>query len=513
MSRITRRENPAVTVPALACALAFLLPLAPAAARCDVVVSPWGPAQETWYDPPNPPINLHPDERGDATVHLGCAASTFHGNWDSATHTLTIDGLGDVTLSGYTAIRVPGGPGNDPPPDLLAHEYGHDELFRWEYEQRARQKMEDALNGFIGMKFVGAGSTDAQRDQDARDQATAELDRRVGRACDAIQQQMQEISDKYDMLTDHGTSQTVNTAQGVAATKAEQPKAPPAGGEGETPDDDKQNSRMDDPQQAFFDASSQRLHFPIGQPIDGAFTPLDPIVGRGRFEIEPMVVIGAQEDSTVLLSDARFRIRDVLNFDPLLDGFLLQVAYLPARPGRHPDMIQAYLDVPPAFAHGVNNTIGSPFLEAMQAADGANETTMVWIYPSAPMFDAGARGICIVPPSGVPYTMTVGIVGPRTVSVGDARESAWFEHPRPNPFSGECRFRFHVPAVERVSAQVFDVKGARVRTLVAGRREAGWVIAAWDGRGNDGRLAGPGLYFLRVTAGGRQAVSRIVLLK
>jgi len=270
---------------------------------------------------------------------------------------------------------------------------------------------------------------------------------------------------------------------------------------------------MDDPQQAFFDGFIQRLHFPIGQPIDASFTPLDPIVGRGRIEIEPMVIVGAQPDSTVLLSDARFRIRDITNGDPLLDGFLLQVGYLPARPGRHPDMIQAYLDVPPAFAHGVNNTIGSPFLAAMQLAEGANELPMLWMYPSAPMFDAAARGICIVAPGGVPYTLTIGIVGSATVSTGDELPAAWFELPHPNPFAQSSAFRFHLPAASRVSAQVFDVNGSLVRTLLDGQREAGWIAATWDGRGDNGRPARPGLFFLRVISGDRRAVSRLVLLK
>jgi hypothetical protein len=56
--------------------------------------------------------------------------------------------------------------------------------------------------------------------------------------------------------------------------------------------------------------------------------------------------------------------------------------------------------------------------------------------------------------------------------------------------------------------EIFDLGGRKVRTFSASQ---GGVF--WDGRDENGRLVPPGLYFIRVRAGGQEAKSRVVLLR
>jgi hypothetical protein len=55
---------------------------------------------------------------------------------------------------------------------------------------------------------------------------------------------------------------------------------------------------------------------------------------------------------------------------------------------------------------------------------------------------------------------------------------------------------------------VYDIGGRRVRRFPA---SAGGVF--WDGRDDDGELVPPGLYFVRVAAGGLEATARVVLVR
>lgn len=82
--------------------------------------------------------------------------------------------------------------------------------------------------------------------------------------------------------------------------------------------------------------------------------------------------------------------------------------------------------------------------------------------------------------------------------------------PAPNPFAGATRFSFALPAPGRVTAEVFDVRGDRVRTLVDETRDAGVWSEAWDGNDDTGSGVRAGVYFLRVKAPGASSTRRIV---
>jgi hypothetical protein len=80
---------------------------------------------------------------------------------------------------------------------------------------------------------------------------------------------------------------------------------------------------------------------------------------------------------------------------------------------------------------------------------------------------------------------------------------------RPNPFAGAARLGFDLATPADVRLAVYDVTGARVRTLVAHRMEPGRHEAAWDGRDEAGRAVAAGVYLVRFEAGRHRAVRRI----
>ncbi len=83
----------------------------------------------------------------------------------------------------------------------------------------------------------------------------------------------------------------------------------------------------------------------------------------------------------------------------------------------------------------------------------------------------------------------------------------------PNPFRGATTLRFELGAPESVRLTVHDLHGRRVRSLLAGRREAGTHSARWDGRDEAGRPLPAGTYLCRLEAGARCSGCKVVLAR
>ncbi|HEX5131679.1 MAG TPA: FlgD immunoglobulin-like domain containing protein [Candidatus Krumholzibacteria bacterium] len=84
----------------------------------------------------------------------------------------------------------------------------------------------------------------------------------------------------------------------------------------------------------------------------------------------------------------------------------------------------------------------------------------------------------------------------------------------PNPFNPETTIRFVIPREMPVTAEVWSVSGARVRTLADGRTfAAGENALRWDGRNAGGQPVASGVYLIRVKTQVGQRVTRAVLLE
>ncbi|MGH2569959.1 MAG: FlgD immunoglobulin-like domain containing protein, partial [bacterium] len=83
----------------------------------------------------------------------------------------------------------------------------------------------------------------------------------------------------------------------------------------------------------------------------------------------------------------------------------------------------------------------------------------------------------------------------------------------PNPFRSATSVELRLPVRSRVSIEVYDVLGRKVRTLADETLPAGSWVRTWDGRADGGERAGPGIYFLRAEAGELRATRKAVLIR
>jgi hypothetical protein len=83
----------------------------------------------------------------------------------------------------------------------------------------------------------------------------------------------------------------------------------------------------------------------------------------------------------------------------------------------------------------------------------------------------------------------------------------------PNPFNPFTRIRFALSRPTRVRLLIFDVSGARVRSLADRPMGAGIQELTWDGTNDGGRPLASGAYFYRLEAEGQMEAKKLILLR
>ena len=86
-------------------------------------------------------------------------------------------------------------------------------------------------------------------------------------------------------------------------------------------------------------------------------------------------------------------------------------------------------------------------------------------------------------------------------------------HAVPNPFNPRTVISWEIPSAGFVRLSVLDLRGRRVRTLLAENRAAGPVEVVWDGHLDSGRPAASGLYHLRMEWNGQTASRKLTLVR
>jgi hypothetical protein len=71
---------------------------------------------------------------------------------------------------------------------------------------------------------------------------------------------------------------------------------------------------------------------------------------------------------------------------------------------------------------------------------------------------------------------------------------------RPNPASRWANIRYGLPRDSQVNLSVYDISGRQVVTLLNEYLKAGYYSTVWDGRDNQGKPVGSGVYFYRLSA-------------
>ncbi len=83
----------------------------------------------------------------------------------------------------------------------------------------------------------------------------------------------------------------------------------------------------------------------------------------------------------------------------------------------------------------------------------------------------------------------------------------------PNPFNPSTTISFELSSRAAVRVEIFDARGAWVRTLADETMDAGPHALEWNGRDETGSIVGSGVYFYRLTAGGHSLAKKMVILK
>jgi M6 family metalloprotease-like protein len=84
----------------------------------------------------------------------------------------------------------------------------------------------------------------------------------------------------------------------------------------------------------------------------------------------------------------------------------------------------------------------------------------------------------------------------------------------PNPFYTSTTIDYNLPKDSAVDIAVYNIKGQKVKSIVAGEQAKGNHTVAWNGLMENGQTAGNGMYFIRLAdSKGLNRFSKVVLLK
>jgi flagellar hook assembly protein FlgD len=83
----------------------------------------------------------------------------------------------------------------------------------------------------------------------------------------------------------------------------------------------------------------------------------------------------------------------------------------------------------------------------------------------------------------------------------------------PNPFNPQTIITYTVTRRGSVRLQLYDARGRRVRTLLAGEQDAGRHRIVWDGRSDRGAPLPSGVYCCRLVAGEVTRLAKLTLVR
>lgn len=122
---------------------------------------------------------------------------------------------------------------------------------------------------------------------------------------------------------------------------------------------------------------------------------------------------------------------------------------------------------------------------------------------------------CVLPASGS-LTLSVTPVAPLTTGVGTPGAALSLAAPGPDPFRPGARpltVRWSLAAAGDARLSIYDVSGRLIATLHRGYAAAGAHVARWDGRGPGRVRVAPGVYVLRLSAGGTERHRNLVVVR
>ena len=83
----------------------------------------------------------------------------------------------------------------------------------------------------------------------------------------------------------------------------------------------------------------------------------------------------------------------------------------------------------------------------------------------------------------------------------------------PNPFNPSTVITYDLAGDGHVDLSIYNVVGKKVKTIVNKNESAGRKVAVWYGADDAGNSLSAGMYFYRLTAGGKVFTKKMILMK
>ena len=83
----------------------------------------------------------------------------------------------------------------------------------------------------------------------------------------------------------------------------------------------------------------------------------------------------------------------------------------------------------------------------------------------------------------------------------------------PNPFNPSTVITYDLAGDGHVDLSIYNVVGKKVKTIVNKNESAGRKVTAWYGVDDAGNSLSAGMYFYRLTAGGKVFTKKMILMK
>jgi hypothetical protein len=79
----------------------------------------------------------------------------------------------------------------------------------------------------------------------------------------------------------------------------------------------------------------------------------------------------------------------------------------------------------------------------------------------------------------------------------------------PNPADQDVQIHFNIKEIGEVSIKIMDLNGRVINTLATANSQT--IIVAWDRRNSTGDLVTPGIYFIYIRVGTKEAIRKVII--
>jgi hypothetical protein len=82
----------------------------------------------------------------------------------------------------------------------------------------------------------------------------------------------------------------------------------------------------------------------------------------------------------------------------------------------------------------------------------------------------------------------------------------------PNPFKMETSIRFNLPKSAEAELSIYNIKGQKVKTLINAFQKSGLSSFSWDCKDDNAKQVSNGIYYFRLTSGGKTLTRKMLFL-